>query len=79
MEQMAALLTAKRLEFACVPDDAVNDGFYIRIVIADEHDERAVLAFEVSEAVHVFPSVARSVKPGAFQPKALKRLRMLLD
>jgi hypothetical protein len=50
---MAALLTAKRLEFACVPDDAVNDGFYIRTVIADEHDERAVLAFEVSEAVRL--------------------------
>jgi hypothetical protein len=44
---------AERLEIASVPNSAIDDGLHIRTVIADEHHQRAMLAFEIGEAVRL--------------------------
>jgi hypothetical protein len=46
-------IDAKRLELVGTLDDAVNNSLPIRTVIADEHNDGAVLAFELGKSLHL--------------------------
>jgi hypothetical protein len=60
---------AERVKITRIPNQAVDDGLNVGAVIADELT--TVPRWPLSRArPYVFPSVAGSVKSGAFQPKS---------